>query len=238
MTATVSLETGEVSPVPGYLIEEQLLESPELEKFLPALIKAKQSFEPVVKEATNPAFHSNYEDLGMLLAAVEPALLANGIVPMHQTRPTTDGKHIVFTRLMHTSGQWMGSLWKLTPTRSDPQGEGSAYTYARRYQLKGLLSIRTEDDDANAASAPARQQRAPQRSPQQNNRNWEEEAKQLLLLAEPPEEIRVRLLQLMEQCERANKMTPALNKRFIEMGKTIKARIEAAAEAPAARAGS
>lgn len=35
---------------------------------------------------------------------------------------------------------------------NDPQAYGSAITYARRYGLQSLLSIPSEDDDANSAS--------------------------------------------------------------------------------------
>lgn len=41
--------------------------------------------------------------------------------------------------------------------KSTPQGMGSAYTYGRRYGLAALLGIvADEDDDGNAASAPAK----------------------------------------------------------------------------------
>jgi excinuclease UvrABC ATPase subunit len=41
----------------------------------------------------------------------------------------------------------------LTPAKNDPQGQGSAITYMRRYALSAILGIATEeDDDGNAAS--------------------------------------------------------------------------------------
>lgn len=213
-------------------VETMTMQSPELDKFLPAYIAAKKEFGPIMKETNNPAFRSKYEDLRTLLAAVEPALLDSGIVVVHQTSCGADGKHTVFTRLLHTSGQWMGSMWKLSPTKSDPQGEGSALTYARRYQLKGLLSVAAEDDDANAASGRSQQNQQRPQAPRSTApaRKWLEEAQALFVSAGPPEATRIALLQLMEACERAEQMTPALNKAFIEMGKTVKARVEALQE--------
>ncbi len=41
----------------------------------------------------------------------------------------------------------------MCPVKNDPQGQGSAITYMRRYALSAVLGIRTEeDDDGNAAS--------------------------------------------------------------------------------------
>jgi hypothetical protein len=49
----------------------------------------------------------------------------------------------------------MDGGYALNPTKNDPQGMGSAVTYARRYTLGATLGIVTEDDDdGNAASAP------------------------------------------------------------------------------------
>jgi hypothetical protein len=39
--------------------------------------------------------------------------------------------------------------------KADPQAEGSALTYARRYALMAMVGIAPEDDDGNAASKPA-----------------------------------------------------------------------------------
>jgi len=39
-------------------------------------------------------------------------------------------------------------------SKQDPQGYGSALTYARRYSLQAACGIAPEDDDGNAASKP------------------------------------------------------------------------------------
>ena len=39
-------------------------------------------------------------------------------------------------------------------SKQDPQGYGSALTYARRYSLMACVGIAPEDDDGNAASHP------------------------------------------------------------------------------------
>ena len=57
------------------------------------------------------------------------------------------------TKLVHiASGQWQSSLLVMPLPKNDPQGYGSALTYARRYGLCALVGIVTEDDDGSAAS--------------------------------------------------------------------------------------
>jgi hypothetical protein len=119
----------------------------------PAFLKAQKAMEPVRKSATNPAFRSKYADLGALVEAVLPALHENGFGLMQP--PHSDGALVeVETLLVHESGGYVRSILGLRPTKQDPQGVGSAITYARRYALQGLAGIAPEDDDGNAASAP------------------------------------------------------------------------------------
>lgn len=40
----------------------------------------------------------------------------------------------------------------LMPAKNDPQGQGSAITYGRRYALKALFGMVDVDDDGNAGS--------------------------------------------------------------------------------------
>lgn len=124
----------------------------DIDQIVPALIKAKKQFAPVVKDKTNPAFRSKYADLGAVLDAVEPALLENGLVLVQPTTTTDDGQIISLSILMHESGQKIRSSYVLRPAKEDPQGYGSALTYARRYQALALLGLAPEDDDGNAAS--------------------------------------------------------------------------------------
>ena len=64
----------------------------------------------------------------------------------------------VETRLLHSSGQWMGDTITVPVGKPDAQGVGSALTYARRYALASFVGVAPEDDDGNAAvsKAPAR----------------------------------------------------------------------------------
>lgn len=126
-----------------------------------AFVKAKRMFGPALKDKTNPAFRSKYADLGACLEAVEDALLANGIAMLQQTFDDSTGV-TVETVFLHESGEELrGGKLHVPASKQDPQGYGSALTYARRYSLMTACGIAPEDDDGNAASNSKAQQAAP-----------------------------------------------------------------------------
>lgn len=125
-----------------------------------AFIKAKKAFSPALKDKTNPAFRSKYADLGACLEAVNDALLDNGIAVIQRTFEDMTGV-TVETIFVHESGETMESGKLHVPAaKQDPQGYGSALTYARRYSLMTACGIAPEDDDANAATDAKRKQDA------------------------------------------------------------------------------
>jgi hypothetical protein len=116
-----------------------------------AFVKAKRSFGPALKDKTNPAFRSKYADLGACIDAVEAALLDNGIAFIQETFEDATGV-TVETVFLHESGESLrcGKL-HVPASKQDPQGYGSALTYARRYSLCAACGIAPEDDDGEAA---------------------------------------------------------------------------------------
>jgi hypothetical protein len=112
--------------------------------------------EAATKSATNPHFRSKYADLGAVIEAVKPALIAHGLFFTQHPTPSEDGV-IVETVLHHASGESLslGSLY-VPANKRDAQGFGSAMTYARRYALQTAFGVPTEDDDGNAAVSTAR----------------------------------------------------------------------------------
>lgn len=117
-----------------------------------ALVKAQRAFGPALKDKTNPAFRSKYADLGACVDAVLDALNANGIALIQRTLPCESGV-TVETVFVHESGESLscGPL-HVPAAKQDPQGYGSALTYARRYSLMAACGIAPEDDDGNASS--------------------------------------------------------------------------------------
>ena len=126
-----------------------------------ALVKAQKEFGPALKSATNPHFRSKYAALDACVEAVIDALNNNGIFLMQYTHPCEDGV-IVETMFIHESGEHMsGGRLHVPASKQDPQGYGSALTYARRYSLQAACGIAPEDDDGNAASKPKPEPKKP-----------------------------------------------------------------------------
>ena len=120
-----------------------------------AFVKAQQAFGPALKTSNNPHFKSKYADLSNVVEAVIDALNSNGIAMIQQTHEDTTGV-TVETLFLHESGESILSGKLHVPAaKQDPQGYGSALTYARRYSLMAACGIAPEDDDGNAASRPA-----------------------------------------------------------------------------------
>jgi hypothetical protein len=130
-----------------------------------ALVKAQTQFGPALKSSSNPHFKSKYADLAACVEAVVDALNANGIALMQQTRECADGV-VVETVFIHESGETLTSGPLHVPAaKHDPQGYGSALTYARRYSLMAACGIAPEDDDGNAASKGQQRRSAPVPTP-------------------------------------------------------------------------
>lgn len=116
-----------------------------------ALVQAQCGFAPALKTSTNPHFRSKYVDLAGCIEAVVDALNAAGIALIQRTSEDNTGV-TVETVFLHESGEMLecGKL-HVPASKQDPQGYGSALTYARRYSLMAACGIAPEDDDGNGA---------------------------------------------------------------------------------------
>lgn len=123
-----------------------------MDKVAAALVKAQRSFSPALKTSTNPHFRSKYADLSACVEAVIDALNANGLYLLQKQHPH-DGGVAIETIFVHESGETISAgVLSVPAAKQDPQGYGSALTYARRYSLMAACGIAPEDDDGNAAS--------------------------------------------------------------------------------------
>lgn len=102
------------------------------------------------KTADNPFYKSKYADLGQIWETVRELLAKNGLSVCQVSVPSDSGTVAVETILMHASGEWISGITTLNLVKNDPQGAGSAITYARRYGLAAILGVHQEDDDANS----------------------------------------------------------------------------------------
>ena len=120
------------------------------EKICAALVKAQSEFKPLKKTATNPFLKSKYSTLDDIMEATKKALAENGLGFTQSVRG-----NVVVTTIFHISGQVIESEFPLIINEQDPQKQGAAYTYARRYCLQAALGITAEnDDDAESVVHP------------------------------------------------------------------------------------
>lgn len=212
--------------------EPQFIQSVDINKLMPALIDAKAEFDPVLKDATNPHFHSRFSSLSSVYKAVDTALLQRRIMHTCQPSVAADGTQQILTRIIHESGQWIGGIWALNPVKNDPQGVGSALSYARRYTLCALLGIAPEDDDdGNAASGPRKTERVKASKPasEPTGRNWAAEIDEIFSMDAHLVERRRLLLLRMDECRGFGELDAALNAKFVKVGTALKSLIEKAA---------
>lgn len=138
-----------------------------------AYIKAQKEMAPLLKD-TKGNF-GKYATLASVQDVCLPAFGNHGIAVFQAVSTTCEENRVqvrIDCTLMHAdSGESKeyAPLF-LIPTKTDPQGIGSAITYGRRYSLMAVAGIAPEDDDGQAASenkndTQKQAKQAPQRQP-------------------------------------------------------------------------
>lgn len=114
------------------------------------LLAAQKEMPALQKSAINPHFRNRFVPLDELIHAVLPILNKHNFVLM-QMPAFHEGQPCLDYELRHVSGEMVGGSMALLCAKDDPQGQGSAITYARRYSLMALLGLTADaDDDAEA----------------------------------------------------------------------------------------
>lgn len=132
-----------------------MIKSDSLAKLAPALLKAQKTMGVALKDSKNPFFKSKYADLNSIIDAAIPALNDQGISVLQSPEivyADTGPVSTIQTILLHESGEYIaGSSEVVAAKANDPQAAGSATTYARRYGLQAMVTLKAEDDDGEAA---------------------------------------------------------------------------------------
>lgn len=121
------------------------------------LLLAQMEIGAIKKEQSNPFFHSFYADINAILAVVKPILNKNGLVLLQGIDFQVVGmpseiKMILTTIVKDSESDGQIKCQSPLPQMPDPQKQGSAITYFRRYALQSLLALEAQDDDGNTAS--------------------------------------------------------------------------------------
>lgn len=120
------------------------------------------------KDSENPFFKSKYADLASVWDACRILLNENGLSVVQTNSPSGENTTTIDTTLLHNSGEWISGSLEVPLTKNDPQGLGSAMTYARRYGLSAIVGVCPEDDDAESATKrePDKQASTPSSAPE------------------------------------------------------------------------
>lgn len=128
-----------------------------------ALSKFHELVPDIKKGSTNPFFNSKYAGLDAILPVIQEPLKQAGLT----FTQIPSGLNKLKTIIIHIeSGETVEGELEITPARQDPQGQGSALTYMRRYALVAMLGLNTEeDDDGNASIKPQAKTRVSKATP-------------------------------------------------------------------------
>lgn len=125
--------------------------SESVTKIFPALVKAQSVIGGAQKNKMNPHLKNKYADLSSVWDAIAPALEANKLAMIQTPVQSDDNKLHLETLIIHESGEWVSEVMVMPLQKQDPQGYGSALSYARRYHASAIMGVVQEDDDGQSA---------------------------------------------------------------------------------------
>jgi ERF superfamily len=137
------------------MVDRQYI-SESINELSAALAIAQQEMKHAAKDAANPFFKSKYAALPDVIDASRPYLSKHGLSVAQLTDFDETGKIFLVTQLNHKSGQWMRSWYPVDPVKKDPQGLGSALTYARRYSYSCITGVVASDEDDDGEKSVGR----------------------------------------------------------------------------------
>lgn len=133
------------------------------ETLLDALAAAAGAMDNPKFDSTNPHFRSKFASLAACEAVVRPRLAEHGVM-YRQTCARDEAGSWLVTIAYGMGAEVEMSRVPLVMVASDPQKQGSALTYAKRYGLCAAFGLAgEEDDDGNAATEATRGPQKPRK---------------------------------------------------------------------------
>lgn len=120
----------------------------EIKDIAAALAKAQGEYPSIGSNRENPHFKSAYTDLNQIMRVIRPVLAKYGLA-ISQIPITDEGVTTLYTRLWHSTGQWIESALRVVPMKTatnEIQAFGSALTYYKRYAYMALLGVTVSKD--------------------------------------------------------------------------------------------
>lgn len=110
-----------------------------------ALSKAQNEFPPISVNRESHTFRDMYADLDAIMEVIRPIISSHGL-SLTQRTLLLDERTILQTRLWHSSGQWIESRTRVTPSKDDLNSYDSHMASIKRSQIVSLLGITVSDD--------------------------------------------------------------------------------------------
>lgn len=137
-------------------------QSESVNELAAAMAKAQSEYLPLVYNKTNPYERWEYNDLRSILDAVRPALTKYGIFFTQLPCVDESGAFLLYSRLIHSSGQWVECRARIIPSLNDQHELDSVLTFQKRAAACSILGIAGSndktDDDAEYAMKTVRNQ--------------------------------------------------------------------------------
>lgn len=117
-----------------------------------ALFKFQGIVRGVKKDANNSHFKNRYATLEAVTDTIRPHMQECGLMWLQSPGKIVEGAIEVKTTIVHPeTGGIVEFTMEMPLAKRDPQGAGSALTYAMRYSLMAALGLPPTDDDAETA---------------------------------------------------------------------------------------
>jgi len=128
-----------------------MITSESVAKVIPAIHAVQQAIEVIGRgekatvKTTKGEYSYSYASLPSIWVEIKGELAKNHLTVLQP--PVFNISDQIETWVFHDSGEYVMASMRLIITRDDPQGFGSAVTYARRYALLATLGLVTDDDN-------------------------------------------------------------------------------------------
>jgi len=143
----------------GNLLREQISpkynRSEEIKELATALSLAQNEYVVAPLNKVNPYFKSNYSDLLSVVGSSRPALCKFGLSVTQEVSNDESGALWCITELMHKSGQWKLSRFRMVPPKNDIQAIKSYTTIVKRMCYESLIGVVSGEDDDDGEMAVA-----------------------------------------------------------------------------------
>lgn len=117
-----------------------------------ALFKFQGLVRGVKRDSKNPHFKNNYASLEAVTDTIRPHMQECGLMWLQSPGKIVDGSIEVKTVIAYpATKETIDFVMEMPMAKRDPQGAGSALTYAMRYSLMAALGLPPTDDDAETA---------------------------------------------------------------------------------------